>query len=82
MVDIYTTEDVITRVRGTLSELSTQLSSDFIYINRQCIVKRDRIKYFNPKTKQIIVKVGENEKELFCSRTTALTITKLLKINL
>ena len=80
MVDIYTTEEVITRVRGTLTELSNQLPSDFIYINRQCIVKKDRIKYFNPKTKQITVKVGETEKELTCSRTTALTITKSFKL--
>ena len=79
IVDIYTTETVITQARGTLTELLTHLSSDFIFINRQCIVKKDMIRLFNPKTKKITIKVGETEKELTCSRTIALAIGKSLK---
>ena len=79
LIDIYTIETVINRVRGTLAELLTSLPSDFIYINRQCAVKKEMIKLFNPKTKQITVKIGETDKEFTCSKTIALAIAKLYK---
>ena len=79
-VDIYTTEEVIPKVRGTLSELFTHLSSDFIYVNRQCIMEKSMINSFNPKTKEIIVKTGNLKKVIVCSRANAQNIVKLLKI--
>jgi Response regulator containing CheY-like receiver domain and AraC-type DNA-binding domain len=78
-VDIFTTEKIISQVRGTLSELLTHLTPDFIYVNRQCIMEKSMIRFFNPKTKEIIVKAGNKEKVIVCSRTNALTIAKLLK---
>ena len=78
-VDVYTTEAVIPQVRGTLSELLTDLTPYFIYVNRQCIMEKSMIRFFNPKTKEIIVKIGNTEKVIVCSRINALTITKLLK---
>ena len=79
IVDIFTTEKIIPQVRGTLSELLTLLTPDFIYVNRQCVMKKSMISFFNPKTKEIIVKTGNTEKVIVCSRINALTIAKLLK---
>jgi Response regulator containing CheY-like receiver domain and AraC-type DNA-binding domain len=78
-VDVFTTEAVIPQVRGILSELLTDLSPDFIYVNRQCIMEKRMISLFNPKTKEIVVKIGNTEKVIVCSRINALTISKLLK---
>ena len=78
-VDIYTTETVIHQVRGTLSELLTHLSPDFIYVNRQCVMGKNMISLFNPKTKEIIIKIGNTEKVIICSRANAQNIVKLLK---
>ena len=78
-VDFFTTETVIPQVRGTLSALLTLLTPDFIYVNRQCVMEKSMISFFNPKTKEIIVKTGNAEKVISCSRTNALTIAKLLK---
>jgi len=78
-VDICTTETAIPQVRGTLSEFLTLLPPDFIYINRQCVIKKSMISLFNPKTKEIIIKIGNTEKVIVCSRTNSLNIAKLLK---
>jgi len=78
-VDIFTKEKIIPQVRGTLSELLTLLTPDFIYVNRQCVMGKSMISFFNPKTKEIIVKTGTAEKIIACSRTNAIAIAKLLK---
>lgn len=65
---VYTRENALKDIKGTLIHISSYLPSKFIYINRQCIINVDAIEHFNPKTRQVFLGFPEKEICFICSR--------------
>lgn len=67
-LNVYTAKRTLKQVRGTLVEISKLMPSNFIFINRQCIINRTTITRIMPKTREIYLDIGHNEIAFSCSQ--------------
>lgn len=67
-LNVYTEKRTLKQARGTLAELSNILPSDFVFINRQCIINRTAITRIMPKTREIYLDIDSSEVAFTCSQ--------------
>lgn len=68
LVTIYTYNACMKNIRGTLMKIFNTLPDSFMYINRQCIVRKEAIRHFNPKNREVTLLCEEQEVSFICSR--------------
>lgn len=79
VLKVYKKEACICNFRGTLHKISEQLSDNFMYINRQCIVNSCAIERFNTLSKEIILRQNDGELRFTASRDNMKQIRDLFK---
>ena len=77
---IYTREYTLTEVNSTLQQMKNVCSNNFIYLNRQCMINKMAISYVIPKSREIYIKIMNNDQKKFvCSRNQLRELIKWLE---
>lgn len=77
---IYTRENILTEVNSTLLQIEQACAGNFIYLNRQCMINKEAISHVIPKSREIYIKIMNNDQKKFiCSRSKLRELIKWLE---
>lgn len=79
-LDIYTNARRYRNVAGKLAHFTNELPPEsYMSINRKCVLRKDAITYFNPKTKQVFFTSEETVRSFICSRAGGAILQKMMR---